>query len=63
MKKPSKSVEVVNTHPVREPVDFLGVFTVESWREFLRHGGQVMGFNAKKAGIARQNGAVPGNWT
>jgi hypothetical protein len=59
MKKPSKPVEVVNTHPVREPVDFLGVFTVESWREFLRHGGQVMGFNAKKAGIASR--LLPGD--
>ncbi len=31
---------------------FVGVFTVESWREFKRHGGRVMGFNAKKAGAA-----------
>lgn len=59
MKKPSKPVELVNTHPVREPVDFLGVFTVESWREFLRYGGQVMGFNAKKAGIASR--LLPGD--
>ena len=59
MKKPSKPVDVVNTHPVREPADFLGVFTVESWREFLRHGGQVMGFNAKKAGIASR--LLPGD--
>jgi hypothetical protein len=35
--------------PVREPVFFLGLFTVESWREFKRHGGQVMGFNEKKS--------------
>ncbi len=59
MKKPSKTVELVNTRPVREPVDFLGVFTVESWREFLRHGGQVMGFNDKKAGIASR--LLPGD--
>ncbi len=59
MKKPSEPVEVVNTQPAREPVDFLGVFTVESWREFLRHGGQVMGFNAKKAGIASR--LLPGD--
>ena len=59
MKKPSKPVELVNRHSVREPVDFLGVFTVESWREFLRHGGQVMGFNAKKAGIASR--LLPGD--
>jgi hypothetical protein len=31
---------------------FLGVFTVESWREFKRHGGQVMGFTDKKAAAA-----------
>jgi hypothetical protein len=59
MKKPHKPVEVARTHPVREPVDFLGVFTVESWREFLRNGGQVMGFNAKKAGIASR--LLPGD--
>ena len=34
---------------VRKPVFFLGLFTVESWREFKRHGGTVMGFNQKKA--------------
>jgi hypothetical protein len=34
------------------PQSYLGVFTVESWREFKRHGGAVMGFNEKKAGIA-----------
>ena len=28
---------------------FLGLFTIESWREFKRHGGHVMGFNEKKA--------------
>jgi hypothetical protein len=31
---------------------FVGVFTVESWREFKRHGGQLMGFNEKKVGAA-----------
>jgi hypothetical protein len=31
---------------------FIGLFTVESWREFKRHGGQVMGFNEKKAAAA-----------
>ena len=31
---------------------FVGVFTVESWREFKRHGGRVMGFNEKKAAAA-----------
>ena len=31
---------------------FVGVFTVESWREFKRHGGKVMGFNEKKAAAA-----------
>ena len=59
MKKMSKPVEAVNPHPVREPADYLGVFTVESWREFLRHGGQVMGFNAKKEGIASR--LLPGD--
>lgn len=33
----------------RTPTFFLGLFTVESWREFKRHGGQVMGFNEKKS--------------
>lgn len=33
----------------RAPAVFLGLFTVESWREFKRHGGQVMGFNEKKS--------------
>lgn len=28
---------------------YIGIFTVESWREFKRSGGQVMGFNANKA--------------
>lgn len=31
------------------PNYFLGLFTVESWREFKRHGGQVKGFNEKKS--------------
>jgi hypothetical protein len=31
------------------PADhYLGLFTVESWREFKAHGGQVMGFTEKK---------------
>jgi len=29
-------------------VSYLGLFTVESWREFRRHGGTVMGFTEKK---------------
>ena len=33
----------------RKPNYYLGLFTVESWREFKRHGGQVMGFNENKA--------------
>ena len=36
-------------NPARAPSYFLGLFTVESWREFKRHGGQVMGFNEKKS--------------
>ena len=59
MKKQSKTTEVGNPYTVREPADFLGVFTVDSWREFLRHGGQVMGFNAKKEGIASR--LLPGD--
>lgn len=31
---------------------YLGLFTVESWREFKRHGGAVMGFNEKKRSAA-----------
>lgn len=31
---------------------YLGLFTVESWREFKRHGGEVMGFTDKKKGMA-----------
>jgi len=34
---------------VHTPSYFLGLFTVESWREFKRNGGQVMGFNEKKS--------------
>jgi hypothetical protein len=30
------------------PANYLGLFTVESWREFRRHGGSVMGFTEKK---------------
>ena len=33
----------------RKPNYYLGLFTVESWREFKRQGGQVMGFNENKA--------------
>jgi hypothetical protein len=35
-----------------QPANYLGLFTVESWREFKRHGGEVMGFTAKKASAA-----------
>ncbi len=52
MKKLSKTVAIGAAPPDRLPTDYLGVFTVESWREFLSHGGKVMGFNEKKAGIA-----------
>jgi len=31
---------------------FLGLFTVESWREFKRNGGHLMGFNEKKSKAA-----------
>jgi hypothetical protein len=34
------------------PSHYLGLFTVESWREFKRHGGEVMGFTSKKASAA-----------
>ncbi|MEK9775481.1 MAG: hypothetical protein VW339_04955 [Quisquiliibacterium sp.] len=34
------------------PRYFVGVFTVESWREFKRHGARLMGFNEKKASAA-----------
>jgi hypothetical protein len=30
---------------------YLGLFTVESWREFKRHGGTVMDFTEKKRAI------------
>ncbi len=43
------SVKDERPKPIRRPVFFLGLFTVESWREFKRHGGEVMGFNEKKA--------------
>lgn len=35
-----------------KPSYFLGLFTVESWREFRRNGGKVMGFNENKASMA-----------
>jgi|GEM_PF-2602740 len=38
--------------PAYQPTNYLGLFTVESWREFKRHGGKVMGFTAKKASAA-----------
>jgi hypothetical protein len=40
---------VTATPATLEPQTYLGLFTVESWREFKRHGGKVMGFNEKKA--------------
>ena len=43
----------------RQLVDYLGVFSVESWREFKRHGATVMGFNEKKLGIASR--LMPGD--
>lgn len=43
----------------RIPDDYLGVFTVESWREFKRHGATVMGFNEKKSAIASR--LLPGD--
>ena len=49
IRKLTVSAKSERTQPVRKPVFFLGLFTVESWREFKRHGGQVMGFNEKKA--------------
>jgi hypothetical protein len=52
MKTLSKPVVIKVTSGERLPTDYLGVFSVESWREFLSHGGNVMGFNEKKAGIA-----------
>lgn len=39
----------ITTEKVRPPSFYLGLFTVESWREFKRHGGQLMGFNHNKA--------------
>ncbi len=30
------------------PEHYLGLFTIESWREFKVHGGRVMGFTEKK---------------
>ena len=37
---------------IYKPTNYLGLFTVESWREFKRHGEAVMGFTAKKASAA-----------
>lgn len=36
----------------RRPNWWLGLFTVDSWREFKANGGEVMGFNEKKARTA-----------
>ncbi len=36
------------TTPVLLADHYLGLFTIESWREFKAHGGQVMGFTEKK---------------
>ena len=38
--------------PAYKPTNYLGLFTVESWREFKRHGGEVMGFTANKSSAA-----------
>lgn len=46
-RKPSNSAK--NRTPSRyTPPSFLGLFTVESWREFKTNGGSVMGFTDKK---------------
>jgi hypothetical protein len=47
--KPPKTEPLENVIQVRPPSFFLGLFTVESWREFKRHGGHVMGFNQNKS--------------
>jgi hypothetical protein len=36
------------TNPRTKAASYLGLFTIESWREFKRHGGNVMGFTDKK---------------
>ncbi len=36
----------------KSPPSFLGLFTVESWREFKTNGGSLMGFTDKKWGVA-----------
>lgn len=41
------------------PRYFLGLFTVDSWREFKNNGGKIMGFNEKKTKAAQQ--LVPGD--
>jgi hypothetical protein len=38
----------------KSPRYFLGLFTIDSWREFKRNGGKIMGFNEKKAHAAQQ---------
>lgn len=52
MKKLSSIPAFGVDRPKQTPIDYVGVFTVESWREFLGHGGNVMGFNQKKERIA-----------
>ena len=41
------------------PKYYIGLFTVESWREFKRHGSEVMGFNKKKSNIVSK--LLPGD--
>ena len=41
------------------PKHYIGLFTVESWREFKRHGSEVMGFNEKKSNIVSK--LLPGD--
>jgi hypothetical protein len=47
-----RAVDQAASSPPQASRYFVGVFTVESWREFKRHGGCVMGFNEKKAAAA-----------
>lgn len=46
--KPEANILVETT---RTPSDYVGVFTVDSWCEFLTHGANVMGFNEKKTSL------------
>jgi len=52
MSVPSQSLEVCTPVECAPAQFYLGLFTVESWREFKRHGGEVMGFTDKKKGMA-----------